>query len=113
MSTTVLLSEFRKKAKKQRTFFTKPELRQLLDVYSRRVASGEWRDYAIDHYGPIAVFSVFRHSYDLPLFAIAKSANGKSSEYAVFSGKEKLKRASNMSDALEVFNKHPRLVHSR
>ena len=43
-------------------FFDRTELNQLLSLYSRRVASGEWRDYAIDQRGGSAVFSVFRHS---------------------------------------------------
>ncbi|MGB0577084.1 MAG: DUF2794 domain-containing protein, partial [Alphaproteobacteria bacterium] len=30
-------------------YFTKAELNQLLSHYSRRVISGEWKDYAIDH----------------------------------------------------------------
>ncbi|MBL4721155.1 MAG: DUF2794 domain-containing protein, partial [Alphaproteobacteria bacterium] len=102
----VELAEYRKqrtKKKKRNTVFTRPELRQLLDVYSRRVASGEWRDYAIDFHGSVAVFSVFRHSFDAPLFAIAKSSIGKNSEYVVFNNSRKLKRASNMADVLEVF----------
>jgi hypothetical protein len=114
MTAMVELEEYRKKRKKnQNTVFTRPELRQLLDVYSRRVASGEWRDYAIDYYGPVAVFSVFRHSFDAPLFAIAKSTRGKQSEYTVFSNQRKLKRAGNMVDALDVFNRAPHLVSSR
>lgn len=114
MAAMVELAEYRKQRKKnQNTVFTRPELRQLLDVYSRRVASGEWRDYAIDYYGPVAVFSVFRHSFDAPLFAVAKSTNGKKAEYAVFSNQRKLKRAGNMADALDVFNRAPHLVSSR
>ena len=113
MTAMVELAKYRKKRKKkQNTVFTRPELRQLLDVYSRRVASGEWRDYAID-YGSIAVFSVFRHSFDAPLFAVAKSTSGKRSEYAVFNNQRKLKHASNMADALDVFNRVPHLVSSR
>ena len=49
---------------KSRVFFDRQELRQLLDVYSRRVASGEWHDYAMDQRGNCAVFSIFRHSFD-------------------------------------------------
>ena len=41
-------------------FFTRAELDAILSVYGRKVAEGEWRDYAIDHYGNVAVFSVFR-----------------------------------------------------
>ena len=41
-------------------------------LYSMRVASGEWRDYAIDFRPGMAIFSIFRHTAEQPLFAIAK-----------------------------------------
>ena len=50
------------------TFFNRSELNLLLSLYSRRVMSGEWRDYAIDQRAGMAVFSVYRHSQDQPLF---------------------------------------------
>ncbi|MFQ5954927.1 MAG: DUF2794 domain-containing protein [Kiloniellales bacterium] len=55
-----------------RVFFSRQELDRLLSLYSRRVMAGEWRDYAIDHADGVAVFSVFRHSFERPLYAIAK-----------------------------------------
>jgi len=88
-------------------FFTRGELQQLLDLYSTRVARGEWRDYAIDQRNGTAVFSVFRHTLERPLFSIAKRNQG--SEYVVYSGPQKLKRASNLRDALSVFDKKARL----
>ena len=65
--------------------FTRSELHQLLSLYSRRVARGEWRDYAIDQDGGLAAFSVFRHSHERPLYTITKrwSAPGQSVEYLV------------------------------
>jgi hypothetical protein len=74
------------------------------------VASGEWRDYAIDQVGGSAIFSVFRHTHDAPLYSIAKQGNSRSVEYVVFSGREKLKRAKTLSDALKVFKKNLRVV---
>ena len=43
-------------------FFTKKELGQLLALYSSRVISGEWRDYAIDHSDDGAAFSCWSSS---------------------------------------------------
>lgn len=88
-------------------FFTRGELQQLLDLYSTRVARGEWRDYAIDQKNGIAIFSVFRHTLERPLFSITKRAQG--AEYAVYSGPQKLKRASNLPEALSIFDKKARL----
>ena len=95
------------------TTFSRTDLNRLLSLYSRRVASGEWRDYAIDLKGDMAVFSVYRHTHDRPLYSIAKRRvqGGKSLEYLVFSGAERIKRASSIGDALQVFAQDgPRLV---
>lgn len=52
--------------------FNRQELNQLLSVYGRRVAEGEWRDYAIDMLKDRAVFSVFRRTAEAPLYRIEK-----------------------------------------
>lgn len=52
--------------------FTRIELRALLEVYGRKVAAAEWRDYALDFERDFACFSVFRRSSDQPLFRIEK-----------------------------------------
>lgn len=92
------------------TYFTRQELNRLLSVYSRRVASGEWRDYAIDHRPGLAVFSVFRHTHERPLYAVAKRPLGKTVEYLVFSDRERLARATTLSEALAIFEKKLRVV---
>lgn len=53
--------------------FNRQELTQILNVYGRKVASGEWRDYAIDTLREKAVFSVFRRSSEVPLYRIEKA----------------------------------------
>src|SRR5512141_529406 len=53
--------------------FNRRELHRLLDMYGRKVAAGEWRDYAIDFLRDRAVFSVFRRSSEVPLYRIEKS----------------------------------------
>ncbi|WP_085900719.1 DUF2794 domain-containing protein [Kiloniella majae] len=108
--TAVYYLNKRKKTSHQITF-NKQELGQLLSVYSQRVAKGEWRDYAIDMLGDCAIFSIFRHAHENPLFAVVKSMGHKNryEEYTVFNGQKKLKRTRNLSEALEVFNNilHP------
>jgi len=54
-------------------FFTRSELNAILDLYGRRVAAGDWRDYAIDFSRDKAVFSVFRHASEVPLYRIEKN----------------------------------------
>ena len=48
--------------------FSRRELRRILDLYGRKVAAGEWRDYAIDFFRDRAVFSVFRRASEVPLY---------------------------------------------
>jgi hypothetical protein len=52
--------------------FSRRELRRILDLYGRKVAAGEWRDYAIDFLKDRAVFSVFRRTSETPLYRIEK-----------------------------------------
>jgi hypothetical protein len=54
------------------TFFTRAELNQILNLYGRKVAAGEWRDYAVDFGRDKAVFSVFRRASEVPLYRIEK-----------------------------------------
>ena len=53
--------------------FSRRELNRILDLYGRKVAAGEWRDYAIDFLKDRAVFSVFRRSSEVPIYRIEKN----------------------------------------
>jgi hypothetical protein len=53
--------------------FDRHELREILNLYGRKVAAGEWRDYAIDFMSQKAVFSVFRRASEFPLYRIEKN----------------------------------------
>jgi hypothetical protein len=52
--------------------FDRHELRQIHNLFGRMVATGEWRDYAIDFLRDKAVFSIFRRSSEMPLYRIVK-----------------------------------------
>lgn len=54
------------------TSFDRFELTAILDLYGRKVASGVWRDYAIDLLRDKAVFSVYRKASEYPLYRIEK-----------------------------------------
>ena len=53
--------------------FDRRELDRILALYGRMVAAGEWRDYAIDFLRDRAVFSVFRHAAEVPIYRIEKN----------------------------------------
>lgn len=98
-------------AKGARVFFSRGELNQLLSMYSRRVMSGEWRDYAIDHGNGRSVFSIFRHTAEHPLFSISKVLQkGGKRVFVVTRGRECLRRSESLPDALSVIDRQMRLV---
>ncbi|MBV9971628.1 MAG: DUF2794 domain-containing protein [Xanthobacteraceae bacterium] len=56
-----------------RVTFDRLELKRLFGLYGRKVAAGEWRDYAIDFLRDRAVFSVFRRACETPIYRIEKN----------------------------------------
>ncbi len=67
-----VVTAFRPPAAPRAATFSRPELNEILSLYGRKVAAGEWRDYAIDFERDRAVFSVFRRSSEVPLYRIEK-----------------------------------------
>jgi hypothetical protein len=61
------------KLKSEEKFFSKEELNKILSFYGVRVASGEWRDYAIDRDKEKSSFSIYRHTSEMPLYKIVKN----------------------------------------
>jgi GDP-D-mannose dehydratase len=59
---------------KNTIFFSKLEFTLILNLYSKQVALGSWRDYAIDSKIDIAVFSIYRHTHDKPMYQFLKTS---------------------------------------
>ena len=64
--------EMRAPAPASKVTFNRRELDRILSLYGRKVAAGEWRDYAIDFLKDRAVFSVFRRTTEFPIYRIEK-----------------------------------------
>jgi Protein of unknown function (DUF2794) len=89
------------------------ELGMILSLYGRRVASGEWRDYAIDFGRETASFSVFRRSSEQPIYKIVKSPAliRKNGLYSVVAqGGLIMKRGNDLNQVLTVLEKRPKLA---
>jgi hypothetical protein len=56
-----------------RVTFDRQELTRILNLYGRKVADGEWRDYAIQFLKDRAVFAIFRRAAEVPLYRIEKN----------------------------------------
>lgn len=71
----------------ERVAFDRHELGQILSLYGRFVAAGEWRDYALNMMREVAVFSIFRRAAEVPLYRIEKrpKLRAKQGQYAVIS----------------------------
>jgi len=63
--------------------FDRRELMRILDLYGRKVAAGEWRDYAIAFLKDRAVFSIFRRASEMPLYRIEKALAGDDPQRAI------------------------------
>ena len=58
-------------------YFSKDELSKILNLYSKGVSSGEWKDYAIDFSKNNAFFYIFKHSLAAPECILNKSLERK------------------------------------
>ena len=95
--------------------FDRQELNTILNVYGRKVAAGEWRDYALDMEKDRAVFSVFRRTSEMPIYRIEKNPKlaRRQGAYSVISaGGQILKRGADLRRVLAIFEKRLTLVES-
>jgi hypothetical protein len=93
--------------------FNRRELEEILRVYGRRVAAGEWRDYALDFGRDKAVFSVFRNTSEVPLYRIEKcpELGRRQGAYSVVAATGLIvKRGHDLARVLAVLDKGVRLV---
>jgi hypothetical protein len=96
-----------------RVTFDRRELDRIFGLYGRMVASGEWRDYAIDFLKDRAVFSVFRRSAEVPIYRIEKNPKlaRKQGAYSVVSATGLIvRRGHELDRVLRVLDKGPSLV---
>ncbi|MCB1497174.1 MAG: DUF2794 domain-containing protein [Bauldia sp.] len=93
--------------------FDRRELNQILKVYGRKVADGEWRDYAIDHLKERAVFSIFRRTSEMPLYRIVKQpklARRQGAYSLITATGQILKRGHDLGNVLRFIDRPLKLV---
>ena len=92
----------------QQVTFERRELDRILNLYGRKVAAGEWRDYAIDFLKDRAVFSVFRRASEMPIYRIEKDPRlaRRQGAYSVISATGHiLRRGHELDRVLRVIDK--------
>lgn len=95
--------------------FDRRELGTILQLYGRKVAAGEWRDYALDFMPQRAVFSIFRRASEAPLYRVEKNPalGRKQGTYSVIAATGMiLRRGNDLGRVIGVLEKTVRLVSS-
>lgn len=93
--------------------FDRMELREILNLYGRKVAEGEWRDYAMDFMANKAVFSVYRRTSEFPLYRIEKDPKlaRKQGAYSVVAATGLiLRRGPDLARVIAVLDRKVKLV---
>ncbi len=87
----------------EKVAFDRRELGVIMGLYGRMVAAGEWRDYAMSFLKDHAVFAVFRHTAEHPLYRVEKrpKLRGRQGQYALIGmDGQVLKRGSDLKTVL-------------
>ena len=69
----VVNNKFYKKEK----FFIKEELRIILNLYARKVSSGDWKDYGLSINKKEITFDIYQWASEKPIYRISKNLNPK------------------------------------
>lgn len=91
--------------------FHRTELSEILRLYGRMVAAGEWRDYGISCLRDLAVFAIFRRTSENPLYRIEKRPDlrARQGQYALVAmDGQILKRGNDLQQVLRVLE--PKLI---
>ena len=101
-------ASFINKNNKNFIFFSKYELTSILNLYSKQVSKGFWKDYALDSSGNTAIFSIYKHSQDKPIYQIIKkSIKGfrNMPDFFITKDKEIINKSREISIILSKFEK--------
>ena len=87
-------------------YFSKDELAKILNLYSKGVSSGEWKDYAIDFHKNDAFFYIFKHSLAAPECILNKSLERKKRKiFYNLKSKNQNKKYENLDQLLSSLNR--------
>ena len=97
-----------KKFEKKFIFFSKKELTSILNLYSKQVSKGYWRDYALDSKIDNAIFSIYRHTQDKPMYQIIKNSQKgfrNKPNFFIKKGEELVSKSNSLFTILSNFEK--------
>ncbi len=62
---------------KKEKFFVKKELQSILDLYAKKVSSGDWKDYGVSINKREITFDIYQRASEKPIYRISKNLNPK------------------------------------
>ena len=63
------------KSIKREKFFIKKELQSILNLYARKVYSGDWKDYGLSVNKKEITFDIYQRASETPIYRISKNLN--------------------------------------
>ena len=94
----IVNNRFRKKEK----FFVKKELQSILNLYARKVSTGDWKDYGLSINRKEITFDVYQRASERPIYRISKNLNpkNKTEKFYILDRNGKIVRKSENLDSL-------------
>ena len=87
---------------KEKVTFSKNDLNSIIQIYSKKVSNGIWKDYSINFEKNYAEFSIYKHTHASPEFLIVKD---KKKIFFIYSRAQELKKSKYIKDVLDVLKK--------
>ena len=62
---------------KRESFFAKKEFQIILNLYAKKVSSGDWKDYGLSTNKREITFDIYQRASEKPIYRISKNLNPK------------------------------------
>ncbi len=87
---------------KKEKFFVKKELQTILNLYARKVSSGDWKDYGLSINKKEITFDIYQRASEKPIYRISKNLNPKNKieKFYVLDGDGRVVKKSESLDNL-------------
>ena len=85
-------------------FFIKKELKTILNLYAKKVSSGDWKDYGLSINKREITFDVYQRTSEKPIYRISKSLNPKRKDekfYILDRNGSVLKKSENLDSLIK------------
>ena len=87
---------------KKESFFVKKELQIILNLYAKKVSSGDWKDYGLSINKKEITFDIYQRASEKPIYRISKNLNpkNKTERFYVFDRNGRVVKKSENLDSL-------------